>query len=352
LDAMCAGGRLNAAPERRLRAVIVHVAVWAAFGALVVVTEGGRDNVRPLTERLRYALSLVALTAPPVYVNFAFINRYYLSGRYLAHLGLLAAVVLGWAFVFDRASALLSGPTVGQYAALVPTILLVVLLSSGIRMLGLVGRQRAQIQEMRARNLQAELDLLKAQVHPHFLFNTLNNLFGLARRSDPAAADGIAQLSHLLRYLIYESRAERVDLGQEADQIRRLVELEKLRFSEDDDIEVTLALDADFADARIAPMLLLPLVENAFKHGIRRSAPSFVRVSLAAETGTIRFVVENSLHPPRARLADQPPGIGLRNVRRRLELLYPGAHTLEVGEAGGAFRASLRLDERRQGGRL
>lgn len=341
---------MDAPHARRLRATLVHVGVWAAFAALVVVTEGGRDAPPAMSARFAYALSLVLLTAPPVYAHFALLDRYFLRGRYLPHAGMLAAVVLGWAALFGRASALLSGPVVGQYGALVPTILLVVLFSSGIRMIGLVGRQRAQIQEMRARNLQAELDLLKAQIHPHFLFNTLNNLFGLARQGDPAAADGIAQLSHLLRYLIYESRAEWVELAKEADQIRRLVELEKLRFSRDDAIEVTLAMDADFAGARIAPMLLLPLVENAFKHGIRRSAPSFVRVSLAAGAGTIRFAVENSLHPPRVRLADQAPGIGLHNVRRRLELLYPGAHTFEIGEAGGAFRASLTLDERRQGG--
>lgn len=331
---------------RRLRAAVLHLGVWVAFAALVAVTEGGREAPRPVPARLAYALSLVLLTAPPVYAHYALFERCYLRGRYLAHVALLFAVVLGWAAVYERASALLSWPSAGRYGALVPTILLVVLFSSGIRMLGLVGRQRAQIQEMRARNLQAELDLLKAQVHPHFLFNTLNNLFGLARRGDPAAADGIAQLSHLLRHLIYESGADRVELAKEADQIRRLVELEKLRFSADDPVEVTLAIDAGAADARIAPMLLLPLVENAFKHGIRRSAPSFVRVSLAAEAGTIRFAVENSLHAPRAGLADQPPGIGLHNLRRRLELLYPGAHTLELGEAAGAFRAALTLDER------
>ena len=209
---------MDAADGRRLRTTLVHLGVWAAFAALVVVTEGGRAAPRAMSARLAYALSLVLLTAPPVYAHFALFDRYFLRGRYVAHVGLLAAVVLAWAVIFDMASALLSGPIVGQYAALVPTILLVVLFSTGIRMLGLVGRQHAQIQEMRARNLQAELDLLKAQVHPHFLFNTLNNLFGLARQGAPAAADGIAQLSHLLRYLIHESRAERVELAKEADQ--------------------------------------------------------------------------------------------------------------------------------------
>lgn len=340
----------DTAQGRWLRATVAHLGVWVAFAALVVVTEGGRDAPPAMPTRLVYALSLVLLTAPPVYAHFALFERYYLRGRYPAHVGLLAAVVLGWAAVFQRVSASLSWPSAGQYGALVPTILLVVLFSTGIKMLGLVGRQRTQIQEMRARNLQAELDLLKAQIHPHFLFNTLNNLFGLARRGDPAAADGIAQLSHLLRYLIYESRAERVELAREADQIRRLVELETLRFSRDDPIEVDLAINAGAGDARIAPMLLLPLVENALKHGIRRSAPSFVRISLTAEAGTIRFAVENSLHAARAGLADQPPGIGLHNLRRRLALLYPGAHTLEIGEAAGAFRAALTLDER-QGGR-
>ena len=319
--------------------------------ALLVLPEGGRSGgPPPWTSRVLYALSLVAMTAPPVYVNFALLDRYFLRGRYLVHVALLAAVTFGWAAIYVKVAALWSPSGGGRLGVVVPAILLVVLFSSAVKVLGEVGRQRSLLQEMRARQLQAELDLLKAQVHPHFLFNTLNNLFGLARKKDEAAADGIAQLSHLLRYMIYESNVDRVDLAKEAEQIRRLVELEKLRFSAEDDIRVTLAIEPDLSGARIAPMLLIPLVENAFKHGIRRSASSFVRVALCAEGGSIRFTVENSLHPPRALLADQPAGIGLQNVRRRLELLYPGAHALEIGEARGVFRASLRLDEPPQGG--
>jgi len=331
------------ARARGLRSVLTHAALWAAFLSLLVLSENSRENPPPLAARVAYALSLVALTAPPVYAHFVLIDRCFLRGRYLAHVGLLAAVIVGWAAIFDRLSSLWSSPFAGL-GALVPTILVVVLLGSGIKALGVVGRQRSQIQEMRARSLQAELDLLKAQIHPHFLFNTLNNLFGLARKRDPAAADGIAQLSHLLRYMIYESNTERVDLEKEADQIRRLVELERLRFSGEDDIQVTLAIDPDLSGARIAPMLLVPLVENAFKHGVRRSAPSFVRVELCTEDGAILFTAENTLHPARAAVAGQAPGIGLQNVRRRLELLYPGAHTLEFGESGGIFRVVLRLE--------
>ena len=330
---------------------MVHAGLWSGFALLLILPEGSRPGgPPPWAERVAYALGILCLTLPPAYAHFVLVERCLLRGRYALHVALLAVMTVAWAALAGAALQSWTGRQM-SVAYLAAMILPVVLFSSAIKVLGEVGRQRLLIEETRARQLQAELDLLKAQVHPHFLFNTLNNLFGLARHGAPAAADGIARLSHLLRYMIYESNGERVELEKEVEQIRRLIDLEKLRFAATDDIQVTLDVDPDLSDVSVAPMLLVPFVENAFKHGIRRSAPSFVRVSVTTEARSIRFTVENSLHPPRAGAAGEPRGTGLQNVRRRLDLLYPGAHDLIAGEAGGVFRVDSRLDGPTAGGR-
>jgi len=348
---MRAGLTADSGRPTAIRTVLIHAGLWIAFVVLLTLPEGSRQGgPPPWSERAGYALVVLAFTLPPVYLHFALFERYYLRGRYLRHFILFGAITLGWAAAFHAISGMWMDRRAG-IGYLVATILVVVFIGTAIKVLGGAGRQRLLLEQTRAKHLQAELDLLRAQVHPHFLFNTLNNLFGLARKGDPAAADGIARLSHLLRYMIYESNVDRVDLDKELEQIRRLIELEKLRFSSGDDIEVTLTVDPDLSSARVPPMLLIPLVENAFKHGIRRSAPSFVRMALSADEGSLHFTVENSLHPPRAGVGDQESGIGLQNLRRRLELLYPGAHQLTVGESGGLFRAELRLSEASRGAR-
>ncbi len=335
----------------KVRTILIHTVLWAGFVVVLFLPEGIRPEGPPpwsLTARL--VIGFLLLTVPPVYVHFAILERCYLRGRRLVHFAWLAVMTIAWAAIYDIACQYVIGRRPGVLYLIV-ILLPVILSSSTVKVLGEVGRQRSLLEEARAKQLQAELDLLKAQVHPHFLFNTLNNLFGLARNGDPATADGIARLSHLLRYMIYESARDRIDLEKEVEQIRRLIELEKLRFAKTDDIEVALTVDPDLSRARVAPMLLIPFVENAFKHGIRRSAPSFVRVTLCSDARSIHFTVENSLHPPRANAGDEPAGIGLQNVRRRLDLLYPGAHDLVIDQAGSTFRVHLRLDEPAQGGR-
>ena len=348
---MSANRESGGIPWAAARTVMVHAGLWTGFALLLILPEGSRaGGPPPWAERVAYALGILCLTAPPAYAHFVLLERCLLRGRHALHVGLLAVMTVAWAALAGAVFQVWTGrqPGIVYLAAI---ILPVVLISSALKVLGEVGRQRTLIEETRAKQLQAELDLLKAQVHPHFLFNTLNNLFGLARHGAPAAADGIARLSHLLRYMIYESSRERVELEREVEQIRRLIALEKLRFAATDDIHVTLDVDADLSDVTVAPMLLVPFVENAFKHGIRRSAPSFVRVALSTEAQSVRFIVENSLHALRAATGDEPRGIGLQNVRRRLALLYPGAHDLVIGEAGGVFRVDLKLDDVSQGGR-
>jgi two-component system, LytTR family, sensor kinase len=204
-------------------------------------------------------------------------------------------------------------------------------------------RPRRQLQEEK---LAAELNFLKSQVNPHFLFNTLNNLFALAERHrNPELAQGIAGLSELMRYMLYDCRADRVSLEKEVHFIEALIGMQQLRLSPSDEVTISFEVTGDIRGRRIAPMILLPFVENAFKHGIRWASPSFVKIRLAVSGETLDFSVENSLFEKRDDPHREDAGIGLDNVRRRLELIYPYGHYLEVREGNGKFTIQLEINE-------
>jgi LytS/YehU family sensor histidine kinase len=165
----------------------------------------------------------------------------------------------------------------------------------------------------------------------------------MARKQDPQTADGIAGLSHLMRYMIYESNVELINLEKEIQQINRLIELQKFRFTEDDDIQIDFATEGESANIQIPPMLLIPFVENAFKHGISLTTPSFVRIHLSVEDNILEFLVSNSRHTRPQKEEEAGLGIGLQNVSRRLELLYPGKHDLAISDGEKVFEVRLVL---------
>lgn len=192
--------------------------------------------------------------------------------------------------------------------------------------------------------LVTELAFLKAQVNPHFLFNTLNNLYSMANRSDsPELADGIDKLSQLMRYMLHDSNGETVLLDRELDYIRSFIEIQKLRLSEDDDFIIQFNVDGPTTNVRIAPMLLIPFVENAFKHGIDFKESSVIKIELIIENDEMIFSVFNSCADNANNLEKGRSGIGLENLRRRLELLYYGRYSLEIKEDGEVHGAILKL---------
>ena len=187
--------------------------------------------------------------------------------------------------------------------------------------------------------LQSELRFLRAQANPHFLFNTLNNIYGMARKQSPQTAEVVLKLSKLLRYMLYECTADTVPLSKEVEVAENFIELEKLRYGKR--LVVHFQKEADCLHYPIAPLLLLPLVENAFKHGSGESRfDCRIDISLALEGGLLSFRVSNTCDEP---ARETTAGIGLQNLRRQLELLYPGSHRLEAGFEAGLFVAVLQL---------
>ncbi len=197
---------------------------------------------------------------------------------------------------------------------------------------------------LQAEKRGAELQFLRAQIHPHFLFNTLNNLYGLALKGSPHTPDSILKLSGLLDFILYECNAERIPLRKELDLIGHYIELERLRFG--DRLALSFHTPGTPDDLLVAPLLLLPFVENAFKHGAANSESDvvFVKIDLYTEGRTLHFQVENSKSSrPRAGKDDDHKGIGLRNVEKRLELLYPGGFELHKTDGADVYLIALKL---------
>jgi two-component system, LytTR family, sensor histidine kinase AlgZ len=195
--------------------------------------------------------------------------------------------------------------------------------------------------EIEKEKLTAELNFLKAQVNPHFLFNTLNNLYYLAYSKSENTAEVIEKLSRMMRYMIYDSNYPQVQLSKEIEYMQNYISLEKLRLS--DKVNIQFSVEGDSDTVRITPLILITFLENAFKHGVTSSSKeSWINVSLECKPNQLHFTVSNS--KPSVSRIDEKSGIGLQNVKRRLELSYPGKHVLKMNDLPNEYRVQLYLD--------
>lgn len=195
--------------------------------------------------------------------------------------------------------------------------------------------------ERKSQRLSAELKFLRQQISPHFLFNMMTNMVSLARQGSPLLEPSLIKLSDLLRYSLYESGEEKIPLSKEMQLMKSYIDLQQLRFGEDVDIRLTVA-DPD-PEALIEPMLLIPFVENAFKHGIGMAKQAFIHVELRMEKGRLYFKISNN-YSKGDFVKDKSPGIGLANTRSRLDLLYPGKHKLTITDKDEIYKVELNLD--------
>jgi sensor histidine kinase YesM len=192
--------------------------------------------------------------------------------------------------------------------------------------------------------LTTELNFLKNQINPHFLFNTLNNLFSMAQQNnDTETANGISKLAGLMRYIIYDSSVTKISLDKEIKNINDFIALSKLRYQHDE-VELFVDIGGETASALIAPMLLLPFIENAFKHGVKIEKKTKIFTSIFANKDKITFTCSNPVIQHKKAKDELHGGIGLENVKRRLALLYPSKHRLEIADNGVTFTINLELD--------
>lgn len=185
---------------------------------------------------------------------------------------------------------------------------------------------------------QAELAFLKTQINPHFLYNSLNYLYSLAYPVSDKLADAIIKLSDLMRYMLHESKDGKVELQKEVDYLHNYLEIYRLRF--EDNFFVNFNIQGQVNGQRVPSLVLIPFVENALKHGVVDNAAAPITINLKLEKDNLDFKVSNRINQNQK---DHTTGIGLPNIRRRLELSYPGKYELEVQDDGQQYTATLKL---------
>jgi sensor histidine kinase YesM len=320
--------------------IALHLYFWIVLFLFFALYRFGPNHV--WNPDFRWAIVIVAAFIAPVYFHFYLFETLFTTRRYVRYFVLLVTGVAVWS-LFATLIMPASKRTPVEYFAFFTTISLFIGVTTALKLLRNDMRHRLQLQELRAQQLQTELHLLKSQINPHFLFNTLNNLFSLARRNSPGTADGIAHLSHLMRYMIYESSVDHISGDKEVEQIQRIIELQKLRYSKDDPVRIEFSVSGDPGAVRIPPMILVPFVENSFKYGLNPTLPSFIEIRLHFAESGFEFSIRNSIHEGQEGLGNGDKGVGLQNVKRQLEILYPKNHELLITREADKFSVVLKV---------
>jgi sensor histidine kinase YesM len=218
----------------------------------------------------------------------------------------------------------------------------VIFITTGIRLFYYWYQQQERNHELAQQNLKTELYYLKGQLHPHFLFNTLNNIYSLCLKKSDIAAPVVLKLSGLMRYMLYDSQKDLIDLNEDIKYIKGYIELEKIRYG--DRISISFNESGDLSGKQIAPLLMLPFVENAFKHGLCEDTENvWITIDLKVKQEIFYFKIRNSVNALLGNHKPDPKGFGLQNLRRRLELLYPQAHEMEIRQDIDFFEVDLKI---------
>jgi sensor histidine kinase YesM len=325
----------------------IHLGVWL-FGGLAL----GLVFIRFLPVELSFLRTLPNLLLLVVlfYGNNWLVRHFFIPKNYKVYFSWAALLLvlvtlfraqLNLQFIDYQLDFLLQNNLQGlQITALISNL--------GLMFVGIIyelSRHRAEVEkhalEARNRQQEAQLQYLRAQINPHFLFNTLNNIYALAVLRSEQTAPMVLQLSELLRYVIYESQQEKVSLQKEVEQIERFIELFRMR--SESPLNITFRYQDLPRERFIEPMMLIPLVENCFKHCDFDTNPeAYVRIRLQIAHRELEFETVNSKNDE-LRQKDKVGGVGLENIRQRLELKYPDRYHMEVDNQEDAFRVRLQL---------
>jgi two-component system LytT family sensor kinase len=192
--------------------------------------------------------------------------------------------------------------------------------------------------DLENQRLSAELAFLKSQINPHFLFNSLNSIYSLAYQKSDTTPEAILKLSEIMRYMLYESNDNKVDLAKELQYLQNYIDLQKIRFGSKAFVE--LKITGEVGDQKIVPLLLIAFIENAFKHGVANDPNMPIRLLINLDGTNLHFYTENKKHMNNR---DTEGGIGLQNVKRRLDLLYPGKYKLDIKDTPDIYTCELSL---------
>jgi two-component system, LytTR family, sensor kinase len=330
--------------------VLINCVIWVFLFFIPFLLLEPRDGIIPYLQRIAMTS---ALTVILYYINYLYlIPRYLFAQKFLAYLlvilgTLVISCILVNLYFYFYVSVVQNwhhrpGMFIGR-GMWVPLFPLLTGLAIGIsiRLAREWARNEKERRELQAEKLLSELAFLKSQVNPHFLFNTLNNICSLARKKSDDTEPAIIKLSQIMRYMITDSRQDKVGLEEEVDYLNNFIELQKIRLA--DRVEISFKIEGDLSAIQLEPLLLIPFVENAFKHGVTYNDRSSISIELKTSSEELSFSVENSKPAVKDSLKLSEPGIGLKNVSRRLELLYPGKHQLEIQDLDNHYSVMLKI---------
>lgn len=327
--------------RRTLGIIFTHILLWVLLGFILVFYPPLSWGIKLPTAFWIKHVSIILLLVIIFYSNYLIFTPHLLfkNKRLLFILWLLVALIFGQCLIFllerwldfqtvmanarqgpPRHDAFIDGFTL-MFSLLVLGISTTV---AAVRQWQLEARLKDELQKQQ---IASELSFLKAQINPHFFFNTLNNIYALSFSDVELSREALHKLSRMMRYLLYETTQNETSLLQELKFLKDHIELMKLRLQANNQvIYVEPLLSRDY---KIAPMLLLPFVENAFKHGIRATRSSEIRIEVSVKQQTLHFRVSNTLQE-KISSSLEGSGIGLQNTKRRLNLLYPERHRLAI----------------------
>jgi two-component system LytT family sensor kinase len=343
--------------------IIIHILIWAVFGMIYFLQPLSWDIVVPYQLWIKQTL-ILSLLVIAYYVNsFVLVPRFLLKNYtgiyFLSIIGCATVIVVlntyldEWLHMhqlLDAAFHKVGPPRKNRnhdhdWDFFIITVTALVLgISTSITAIQKWQKDKQLHQEMEQDKISSELSFLKAQINPHFFFNTLNNIYALTLVNADTSRKAIHQLSKIMRYVLYDTQNSTTQLSQEIAFIKDYISLMQLRLT--DVVKIDFNSPTVLKDTAIAPMIFLPFVENAFKHGVSATSPSYINIEIQLNDTVLELKVVNTIIKEQNNNLEEGSGIGLNNTRRRLDLLYPGKYTLLINEntAENIYTVNLTLN--------
>jgi hypothetical protein len=321
--------------------VLIHIVLWILLTLLVAFQLWSEGNPKWLSVTAGFILPGLY----GFYGHFFLLTRYPGKRNKAAYFPRLVLILLTGPFLYllFHSWELDTPRHFFQYyiIALVSIVVIFIFLGWLARVTENLVINTVKKEQLEKQAVEAELYFLKSQINPHFLFNTLNNIHALVYKQAPAAPEAVIHLSSLMRYMIYESNAPTVPLAREMEYLQDYVSLQQLRYKPGPVVD--LMVEGDTESCHIAPLLFIHLLENAYKHSPARLGPGDLKVRLEVKEDILTLSVQNPVGRNPENSHGEPGGIGLPNVRKRLALLYPGQHSLEIHNRGETFLVILKI---------
>ena len=340
---------------KKLGQTLIHIIFWCTV--LLFYTYFFGFDSHDFNYVLSFSLFLMPITIATTYTfiykilpDYLITKRYFLFGLYSLYTIIIStyliviSVFFGLIYLSNFQSSNMV-PISKSFLFVAIGVYLVVIIVSAFKLLKLNLKHTEETKKLETKILETQLKLkeqelnyLKMQIHPHFLFNTLNTMYGFALKKADETPEMILKLSNLLDYLLYQVDKPFVQLSDEINHINDYIELEKMRFN--DTLKIGFSTKNILKNTQIAPMLLLPFIENSFKHGTLNKGLLEVDIKLSCENKSILFQIENTSKNEDV----STKGIGLDNIKKRLDLLYKNHYTLSIDKANGLFKINLKLE--------